>query len=198
MKNTLLTLLTVICILSVTATQAQSQLDKGKKLVGLQFTLIPSDHYYTYPALSFGSNNSTYGLSVTPTYGVALKRNWVVGGQVTLGFLYDKYNDGSNSTVSRYYDAGIAPFTRLYLDISRNGKFKLFGAGSIEFTYGKHTDTYNYSSGSSKTTYTEAGLHAGLGFGFAYFGNGLSVDMSVSSVGLRMGFYLPNRSTAKK
>jgi hypothetical protein len=195
MKNTLLI---IICILSVTATQAQSQLEKGNKLIGLQFTLIPSDHYYTYPALSFGSTSSTYGLSVTPTYGVALQRNWVVGGQATLGFVYDKYNDGPNSSVDRYFDAGIAPFTRLYLDISRNGKFKLFGAGSIEFTYRQHTDTYNYGSGSSKTTYSESGLHAGLGFGLAYFGNGLSVDMSVSSTGLRMGFYLPNRSTAKK
>jgi hypothetical protein len=197
MKNTLLI---IICILSVSATQAQSQLAKGEKLAGLQFTLIEGDHYYSYPALSFGSNHSTYGLNITPTYGMALKRNWVVGGQVTLGFVHDKYNDGYGTSLTKYYDAGIAPFTRLYLDILRNGKLKLFGVGSIELTY--HSRDYSYStssgSGGTESNSSETSLHAALGFGVAYFGNGLSVDMSVSGLGLRMGFYLPYRGTAKK
>jgi hypothetical protein len=197
MKNTLFL---CICMLTVTSVQAQSQLEKGKKLVGFQVNLIESDLYYTHPALSFGSTTSSFGMNLIPTYAVALQRNWLVGGQATLGYNYYKYEDGGNTSVDKYFDAGIGPFTRLYLDLLRNGKLKLFGNGSVELIYHKRQSSYNttYSSTPAITNQTETSLNAALGFGLAYFGNGLSVDMSISNLGLRMGFYLPHRTSIKK
>lgn len=189
----------VLIICMVWSAAANAQLEKGNKLAGLQFDLVEGDIYYSYPALSFGNNFSRYGFSVTPTYGVALERNWIVGGQATLGFLNRKTDYGTNKSSNHFSDLGIGPFTRLYLDLSRNGKFKLYGMGSLELSYHRHKARYE-SGGSvtSESVYTDGGLDATLGLGVGYFGSKIAVDLNVSALGLRMGFYFPKINQAKK
>ncbi len=167
----------------------QAQLERGNKLVGLQTNLIPGDIFSTYPTLAIGSSNTTYGLNLVPTMGVAIQRNWLIGGQATVGFLREKgpsgyYNDNT------YYDLGIAPFTRLYLDLSRAGKMKFFGMASAELAYTSSSLRYSDNVGPVFTSkYSQVNLRGSLGIGFAYFGQKTSVDLNASVAGLRLGVY---------
>lgn len=182
------------------AISAQAQLEKGAKLVGLQTNLILGDIYATNLTLDIGSNGSTYGINLVPTFGWAIQQNWVVGGQATLGFLREKipYTGGGGSGINKYYDLGIAPFTRLYLDISRNKKWKVFGMASAElastqiryFTEGTQSPGLLYTSSNTQ-------LKGSLGVGLAYFGKRTSIDLNAAVTGLRLGVYRVIRAGKK-
>ncbi len=182
-----------------TAITANAQLNKGNKLVGLQMNLTDGGIYASYPALSFGSTHDRYGFNLIPTYGVAVERNWVIGGQATIGYLRNTTEYGAQVNRNTNFDIGIGPFTRLYLDITRNGKFKAFGMASVELS--NHTHKYRFTDHDVTIIESNANntqLNGTIGLGLAYFGKKISIDLNVSEHGLRIGFYLPHATGTKK
>ena len=166
-----------------------AQLEKGAKLVGLQTNIMVGDIYYAYLSIDANSNESNYGLNLVPTMGWAIQRNWVIGGQATLGFLTGKDNESTNENISTYYDLGIAPFTRLYLDLTKNKKLKIFGMAAVEFasSYARHTTKGGAFSYTDKTRYSS--VLGTLGGGLGYFGRKIAIDLNASNTGLRLGVY---------
>jgi|GEM_PF-1003243 len=178
---------------------ANAQLEKGAKLVGIQTNLIAGDMYYTNLALDISSFHNEYGLNIVPTFGWALERNWIVGGQATFGFLRSKNNSngtGISETINTYYDLGIAPFTRAYLDITKNQRWKVFGMGSVEIVSRQSRYTVK-NIGAPTSVYNYTSARASIGIGLAYFGRKLAVDLNASSAGLRLGFYKTFTSSKK-
>lgn len=186
MKKILLAFL----MFSFSTSYAQLQLEKGAKLAGVQLNLLVNDMYYTM--FEFGSSgyDKYFGISIAPIYGVAIQRNWILGAQATLGIEDSKFKGGGIAYGANYLytDFGLAPFTRLYLDITRNGKLKVFGAGALEFNIATQRISYPGSAAStsrnSKTT-----INPSAGGGIAYFGRRISFDASMSTQALRIGFY---------
>lgn len=182
--------LLIILTFSFSTSYAQLQLEKGAKLAGVQLNLLVNDMYYTM--FEFGSSGyeKYFGISIAPIYGVAIQRNWILGAQATLGIEGSKFDAGgsSNTTKNLFTDFGLAPFTRFYLDMTRNGKLKVFGTGALEFNIASQRINYSGSvapiSHYSKTTLTPS-----AGGGIAYFGRRISLDLSMSTQALRVGFY---------
>jgi hypothetical protein len=171
---------------------SQAQLEKGSRIIGLQTNLIIGDIYNTLPELSISSTNKTYGLNLVPTMGWAVDRNWVVGGQATLGFSHEEYSPpypGAGTNIYNYYDFGIAPFTRLYLDITKNKKWKGYGLAAIEFANMQRFYTNRNLGGSSKSSDSYTYVKATVGIGFGYFGRKVAVDLNAAVTGLRLGVY---------
>jgi len=171
---------------------AHAQLEKGSKLVGLQTNLILGDIYATSLALNVSQNESNYGINLVPTLGWVLERNWVVGGQVTLGYSREKQIPfgNNNTSIYSYYDLGLAPFTRIYLDISRNKRWKFFGAAAAELAGTRTRYSIKSASGTSLiSTDKHTELVGSIGMGFAYFTPKVSIDLSAAVTGLRLGVY---------
>lgn len=186
MKNLFLLIAVFLCI------HSQAQLEKGSRIVGLQTNLIIGDIYSTLPELSIGSTNKTYGLNLVPTMGWVVDRNWVIGGQATLGFWHEQNTPpypGAGTNIYNYYDFGIAPFTRLYLDITKNKKWKGYGLAAIEFANMQRFYTNKNLSGTSKSSDSYTNVKATVGIGFAYFGRKVAVDLNAAVTGLRLGVY---------
>lgn len=114
-------LLFFIFIIFITTT-AQAQLEKGKKLVGVQTNLIAGDIYNTGLSLSSDQYASDFGLNLVPTYGWVIAHNWIIGTQATIGFARENHKLSGYETNYTYWDLSIAPFTRLYVDITKNNK----------------------------------------------------------------------------
>ncbi len=166
-----------------------AQLEKGSKLAGVQLNLLVNDMYYT--SLGFGNSGyeKYFGISLVPTYGYALHRNWLIGVQATVGFETSKFDAGGIPYTSRTLstDFGLAPFTRFYLDLTRKGKLKVFGTGALECNIA--SQRISYSSGGSPGRFSKTSLHPSLGGGIAYFGRRNSFDLSMSTQALRIGLY---------
>lgn len=186
MKNLFLLIALCLCI------HSQAQLEKGSRIIGLQTNLMIGDIYSTLPELSIGSTNKTYGLNLVPTIGWVVDRNWVVGGQATLGFWHEQNSPpytGADTYVYNYYDFGIAPFTRLYLDITKNKKCKAYGLAAIELANTQRFYTTKNQAGISKSSDSYTNVKATIGIGFAYFGRKVAVDLNAAVTGLRLGLY---------
>ena len=171
---------------------SHAQLVKGTKLAGLQTNLILGDIYATSLTLNVSSYASEYGINLVPTLGWVLKENWVIGGQANLGFFRQRtsFIGGNYDGIYTYYDLGLAPFTRLYLDITKNKKWKAFGMASVELATVK--SRYSIKGGSNPgpvSTTSNTDLKGGLGVGFAYFGKSTSIDLNAGLTGLRFGIY---------
>lgn len=178
-------------------TAAQAQLEKGKRIVGVQTNIAEGDLYYSSLMLRVNKDYSDIGINIVPTLGWVVEKNWVIGGQVTLGWARDKYvsnwSNGVNVATARnnYYDLGIAPFTRYYIDITRNQKIKLFGMASMELAYGYYKTQIKNNNGTIIGTNSDntINLDGSIGFGMAYFGKQGSLDLNLSNMGLRLGLY---------
>lgn len=157
-----------------------AQLEKGRHFAGIQTTLLNSDLYYTYLSIASNEIESAYGMNLVPTYGWAAARNWLIGVQANIGYL--KSTMHSSKTVTSYYDLGIAPFTRLYLDLTRNHKLKVFGQLALEIAGTKSKDIYG-------TTRQGTEVVGSYGGGVSYFFNKLAVDLNISGAGIRLGVY---------
>jgi hypothetical protein len=182
MKNLL------IVALVFASSTASAQLEQGNKLVGIQTNLIQGDLYRSEFSFSVGRSESDYGLNLIPTIGWALKRNWLVGLQATFGFSRHKTELSGYDNVHTYYDLGIAPFTRLYLDLTKNKRWKVFGLAAIEIVNSQR----RYSlEGQSKPIYTTSNTDAMgvIGGGLAHFGRKTVIDLNVCNGGLRLGLY---------
>ncbi len=176
-----------------------AQLDKGSKLIGLQTHLAAHDMYVTRNAVSFGSAGHDLGLNLIPTYGYAVQRNWLIGAQATFGIQSTRYKGffaGFEQT-DTYTDIGIAPFTRLYLDLTKNKKWKLFGVAAFEINRSGFRTHYTGGSFPSKTYSSVTNGKGSIGGGLAYFGKKLTVDLSMSNTALRLGFYRANTGRKK-
>jgi opacity protein-like surface antigen len=163
---------------------ANAQLEKGRHFIGGQTTLLNGDIYATKLAISAKYPETEYGFNLIPTYGYAVARNWLIGAQATLGYTYvsDEFNMPEYPT--HYYDMGIAPFTRLYLDLSKNGQFKVFGMAALEFV----TIKTRYTSTNSTSTYQN--MVGTIGGGLSYFTKKqLSIDLNYCAAGIRLGVY---------
>ncbi len=174
--------------LSVALT-AHSQLEKGKILAGLQTNIIAGDISGTALAISSDDNSSQYGLNIVPTFGWAIQHNWVIGAQGMVGLLRNNNQRSNPFVVCTDLDLGIAPFTRLYLDLVKDGRFKAFGMASLEFTYFTNRNNSSYGSFVSKSNSDDSQINGSLGGGLGYFGRKIVIDMNASKLGLRVGFY---------
>lgn len=178
-------------------TAAQAQLEKGKRIVGVQTNIAEGDLYYSSLMLRANKNYSDLGINIVPTFGWVVEKNWVIGGQVTMGWARNKYvSNWSNgvsiaSTKTNYLDLGIAPFTRYYIDITRNQKIKLFGMASMELAYGRYKSQVKQNNDNITATNSDnsVNLDGSIGFGMAYFGKQGSLDLNLSNMGLRLGLY---------
>ncbi len=187
-------------------TAAQAQLEKGTRIVGLQTNIAEGDLYYSSLLLRVNKNYSDIGINIVPTFGWVVEKNWVIGGQVTMGWARDKYvSNWSNgvsvaNTHTNYVDLGIAPFTRYYIDITRNQKIKLFGMASMELAYGRYKSQVKQNNGTIIATNSDnsVNLDGSIGFGMAYFGKKGSLDLNLSNMGLRLGLYKVLPTTRKR
>lgn len=185
----------IILILALfSATFANAQLDKGSRFFGIQTNLTEGNLYYTSIDLSIDEDRSSLGINLVPAYGWIIENNWMVGAQATVGYSKDAYKGtGLNDPkeFDNYFDLGIAPFTRYYINISKSGKYKIFGMASIELSHAVHrsyrraTSWFPEKDNTSKYT----SLDGSVGVGVAYFGRAGSIDMNLSNNGLRLGFY---------
>ncbi|MES2331024.1 MAG: hypothetical protein V4539_15580 [Bacteroidota bacterium] len=178
----------LLILLVYATTSSYAQLEKGTKLVGLQFNLLVNDIYGAHTDLNFADKD--YGLSISPTFGYALQRNWLVGAHAVLGFEYVKSSFPTYSITETSTDLGIAPFTRLYLDLTKDHKLKVFGLAALEIVNKNFHTKYNLSGGStSSTTRNYGNVNGSLGAGFGYFGRKIVIDASASTTAIRLGFY---------
>jgi hypothetical protein len=181
----------LLIFLMFSLSKSYAQLDKGAKIAGGQLNLLVNDMYYTM--LEFGSSGyeKYFGISLVPTYGYAIQRNWIVGAQATIGIERVKVNMGGGSYTynQTYTDFGLAPFTRLYLDLTTDKKLKIFGVGALELNIASQVTSYPGGISSSSTRYSKTTVNPSLGGGVAYFGRRTSFDISMSTQALRVGFY---------
>jgi opacity protein-like surface antigen len=177
-------------LLLLTGAAAHAQLEKGRHFLGGQTTLLTGDIYNTYLAINSTSPEKEYGINLVPTYGWAAARNWLIGVQTQIGYshLHTSYSYPSSESNNYYYDLGVAPFTRLYLDIAAKGRFKIFGMAAVEFAWTK-ANTKDYQ-GNQVELWRNSAVHGTIGGGLAYFTKkDLSIDLNISAVGIRFGVY---------
>jgi hypothetical protein len=179
----------LLCVLLLifTGLTVDAQLEKGRHFLGAQTTLVNGDIYYTHLAISPGYPEKEYGMNLIPTYGWAAARNWLIGAQATLGYSTVEttyaYSTGDIKSVTNYYDMGLAPFTRLYLDVAAKGRFKLFGMAAVEIATVK-------SVGPNSSTGANTNVVGTIGGGLSYFTKkDLSIDMNICAAGIRFGVY---------
>ncbi len=186
MKKNILILLLIL--LSLTS---QAQLEKGAQIAGIQLPLIVSDSYFTQLKFSSSSTKKDFGISVAPTYAFAIDHNWLLGVQATLGIETISYSNSISSftTLSKetYTDLGIAPFTRYYVDVSKNKHLKIFGVAALEINTANTKYTYTNGSTNGGGSYTTT--NGSIGGGLAWFGKKVSVDVSMSTTAFRLGIY---------
>jgi len=176
-----------IGVLLLVSSKSSAQLEKGAQLSGIQLNLLVNDMYST--RLVFRSNpvENDYGISIAPMFSFAVERNWLLGSQATLGIEHSKNTGGTISTTQTTTDLGLSAFTRVYLDISTNQKWKIFGIAALELNTA--TEKMSYSTGAAFPANSYATTTGSLGGGFAYFGRKICIDLNMSNTALRFGIY---------
>jgi hypothetical protein len=173
------------------AASSYGQLEKGAMLIGVQtnFLAVNDSYYKTRTVIDF--SGQIYGLTILPTFGYSLQRNWLIGAQATFGI---------KSSTNTYYthfntDLGIAPFSRYYLDLTKNKMWKLFAVAALEIVTTSSKRTYKAWGTPLITHYYTTSTFGSIGGGVSYFSKKLIVDASFSNAALRLGFYrvLPSR-----
>ena len=198
----------LLALAAFTQLQAQndSPTEKGKRMYGVSVLLTDSDLYGAYTDISYSKNDKSAGINIAPDYGWFVQRNWLIGSQLNIGYHKSNYEynyGGPNSfqqskNESSYFNYGITPFTRYYVDLGRKNKVKLFASAAIAF-FNEH---YKYDSENtftqtgqppfySKTTTNETNfnIRGSIGFGVALFGRAGNIDLHASNAGLYVGFH---------
>jgi hypothetical protein len=163
-----------------------AQITKGSWVAGVQTTLLNGDFYNTYPAFSSAGNGKERGFNLIPSVYYGIATNWLAGLEVYAGYnsLHDPLVSGGKNSY-RYFDLGIAPVTRYYLNISKNGYWKLYGLAGAALVNNHVTTVYTY--GQSGTNHIAVTALAGAGA--AYAGKRYMVDAGISVTGIHMGVY---------
>jgi hypothetical protein len=168
------------------ASKSHAQLNKGAQIAGIQFNLAVHDIYYS----RFNIGNNRFGLSLVPTYGYAIQNNWLIGLQATIGYQRIKSAEFTSFAQTVHYtDLGIAPFTRYYLDLTPNKKFKFYGLAALELNHAITKFTYTGGSAPATTSSSHTGVAGSIGAGLAYFGRKTGFDISGSTTAVRFGVY---------
>jgi len=174
---------------------SNAQFKQGMRMVGVSVGNIfynsgKSDYTYPAPTTGFTANTSSYGISLSPSYGWFISDNTVIGASFILGYNHKKtfYEDGvSGNTFLKdevnTFNIGIGGFVRNYF--SSSGNFYPFGQFGINFGPGSaNTKGFSYSGG-NKSTYTGKGsgdffANAGLTFGLTKkLSNTTGLDLSL-------------------
>lgn len=121
-------LLVVITIISLTAT-AQAQIKKGSLLLGGDFGFTTQKTESINNSATIGKYNTFY---LSPTVGVAVRNNLVVGGSLSYATQTDKRESINYSNEYHGYGAGV--FVRKYKPLGTSG-FYVFGQGGLYFNY---------------------------------------------------------------
>lgn len=180
-------LLLILALFSMV--QGHSQLEKGASLAGVQLNLAAHDMYGARLSFRTGFMEKSFGISIAPTFSWALQHNWLLGSFATLG-IENATNKGLGYSDQNilYTDLGLAAFTRYYVDISKNQKWKLFGLAALEMNTARSKISYDDNFGTtmhrSNTT-----IMGALGGGVSYFAKELAFDLSMSTTALRFGIY---------
>ena len=120
-------LLLATCIAACTISSVDAQIKKGATLLGgqLGFSSTTTDYQSTTP-----SSVKNSSISISPTFGKALKENLVVGADFTFG--YGKFgNKNSIEQINTGYGLGF--FIRQYKELGKG--FYLFGQGRLGGNY---------------------------------------------------------------
>ncbi|NCI47963.1 outer membrane beta-barrel protein [Sediminibacterium soli] len=176
MKNCLL----LLCLL-LTAV-AEAQLSPRTWVIGAQTTVINADFYDTYPVLQPGNT----GFNLVPSVYYAISTNWLAGLELQVGYSAAKQTSaGGVVTRTHVTELGIAPVSRFYIDITPNGRLKLFGMAGMAFQTERIVDHFTYNKTTTRITDQTA-----------FFGGGINcvlrkwmVDVNASAMGLRAGVY---------
>ncbi len=181
---------TVLLLLGlITVISGHTQLEQGSKIVGIQTTLTKGNTYATYLAMSSKPYAARFGMDAAPMIGWAIARNWVIGGQATFGTFVKTDKTTSPWVRQIYYDLGLAPFTRVYIDVIKSGRVKIFGTGSVEFVYQVRKVASQSGNTEFAITTNDTFMGAAAGGGLAYFGKRISLDAQYGNLGFRIGLY---------
>lgn len=165
MKKRRFNCITAIIILLSVNTAAQAQIAKGTSLVGGSI-YFSSDKNES----SNGADiRKTSGFGLNPSYGMAIKTNLVVGGDLNFNNNRNEIEHslygGSDARNSTY---GVGAFARHYRNLGKSG-FYLFLQGrlGVDITSGKNTYTHPNSTPPTKGSGYNIGLSVYPGISYA-------------------------------
>jgi hypothetical protein len=155
-----------------------AQFNKGTRMAGATvggvfFNTAKYDYSYPSPTNGYTSKTNAFGINLSPNIGWFISNKTVAGGQLTVGYRYDKKLDASGNItfakdVFNSLTAGAAAFIRHYL--ITGVKFQPFGQVTAGFAggssrnegfryYSSYKDSYKGKSSSDITS--TAGLSLG-------------------------------------
>ncbi len=141
-----------------TANHVQAQISKGTGLAGLSFNYNSNKNNGD---ASYESSQSSYGFS--PSYGVFIKQNLVVGGELNLSHSKDEsgLTSPGNFNVQKrnWYGAGV--YARQYKNLGSSG-FYLFIQGNLGAQLSRG-ENYTKTPASVNTNTEEKGFNIQLG-----------------------------------
>lgn len=156
MKKNLLTL-SFILAFSLPALLSQAQVGKGTHLVGGSVSFTSQTTKYN-PASPEETN--TY-FSISPSWGKAIKQNFVVGGELAYGHENTKYNNAKGNS----FGAGV--FARQYHNIGTSG-FYLFAEAALKARFydatGRFHPNISTLDARRKTTTVSLRLQPGIAY----------------------------------
>ena len=136
--------------------KSQAQFQKGMRMAGatLGNAFFNSGNYdYTFPQGTtppYSSKTNSLGITLSPNMGWFVADNIVIGGQLVLGYVYDKTLDIENNItfrkkVNKNFEAGLGAFARGYLGSFAG--FAPFGQLNIDAGSGSsNTEGFNYTT----------------------------------------------------
>jgi hypothetical protein len=163
--------LLIISIIVIAFFQGNAQITKGSVFLGGQISFY-NQSASSPQAANLTQKNSQFNIS--PAYGIAIKDNIVVGGDLTYSYAKVLTTNYPYDQINKTYGAGI--FMRRYVTIGK--RFYVFGQGRIGGTYNTETITQGDPS-----MYDDI---KGFSAGF-YFYPGVSYQLS-KRVQLETGF----------
>ena len=186
--------------------QTVSPTEKGNRMYGVGVLLTHSDLYGAYTDISYSKNDKSGGLNIAPDYGWFVQRNWLIGMQLNIGYHKARYEymygSTTNSEFSKnensYFNYGLAPFTRYYVDLGKKNRVKLFASAAIAFFNEKHKSNNEsiYTQPGGVMTIIRSGINetnfnirGSIGVGVALFGRAGNIDLHASNAGLYVGFH---------
>jgi hypothetical protein len=206
MKKLNTMMLLALAVFTQLQAQSDSPTEKGNRMYGVSVLLTDSDLYYATTDISFTKDDKSAGLNIAPDYGWFVQRNWLIGSQLNIGYHKSKYENsygGPNNfqqskSENSYFNYGITPFTRYYVDLGKKNKVKLFASAAIAF-FNEQRKYFNESTytqtgqppfySKTNTNETNFNIRGSIGFGVALFGRSGNIDLHASNAGLFVGFH---------
>lgn len=157
MKRKLLFILTIVCL----ATAAQAQIGKGSILLGGDLGFSTQK---TEPIENVSDTRKLNGFYISPTVGVAIRNNLVVGGNLSYRNQSEKRD--LNDYSSKYNGYGAGAFVRKYKPVGKSG-FYVFGQAGLQFGYSDQELRSDGSPVIQKSKITNVGINIYPGISYA-------------------------------